>query len=76
MANEDVHPLDGLISYRDFISGLVGDLVALRKDEITIAQARARADLAKQVVRAIAVGLDAQRLLMDSAKTVNEIESS
>lgn len=65
------HPLDGLISYKDFIAGLVGDLTALRAGELTVAQARARSDLAKQIVRAVAVGLDAQRLLVESAKPVN-----
>lgn len=64
------HPLDGLVNYREFLSGLVGDLAELRSGTITVAQARARAEIAKQIVRGVAVGLDAQRLLMDLAKPV------
>lgn len=71
--SESNHPLDGLIKYKDFIGGLVGDLNDLRAGKITVGQARARADLAKQIVRGIAVALDAQRLLIEGAKEINTL---
>ncbi len=69
------HPLDGILDYPSFVRAMVDDLKALRAGKITVAQARARAEHAKVIVRAVAVGLDAQRMLMDGAKQVAALES-
>lgn len=69
------HALDGLLDYPAFVRAMVDDLKALREGTITVAQARARGEMAKQIVRAVAVGLDAQKLIMDRAKRVPSLEA-
>lgn len=77
MANDTAgsHPLDGLLDYPSFLRELVTDLKELRAGKITVAQARARAEHAKIVVRAVAVGLDAQRILMVGARDILALEA-
>lgn len=76
MANDmnTAHPLDGLLDYPAFVRAMVDDLKALRSGKITVAQARARGEMAKQIVRAVAVGLDAQKLIMDGAKRIPALD--
>lgn len=50
-----------------FTDALIGDLQALRKGEISIQDARARADLAKQTLRSVSYVITAQKMLMDRA---------
>lgn len=51
-----------------FTDSLLNDLALLRTGKISIRDAKARADLAKQVLRAVHYVVTAQRFLSDNAK--------
>jgi hypothetical protein len=50
--------------------GILADLQALRLREISVPEARARAELARQALRAVGFTLQAQKFLAGAAKTV------
>lgn len=54
----------------DFTKALIGDLNGLRTGRVTIPQARASAELARQIIRAMHLVVNAQRLIESRAKTV------
>lgn len=54
-----------------FTTDLIGDLEGLRTGRVTIQQARASAELARQIIRSMHLVVSAQRLIEDRAKHVN-----
>lgn len=55
----------------DFTRGLVQDLRDLRSGKITVRDARARADLAKQVLRSVHYVIQGRKAIEGAAKPVN-----
>lgn len=70
MASDDQGPLSERFNLMTFTDELIGDLHALRRGEISVREARARADLAKQVLRAVHYVVTAQRFIGDRAKAI------
>jgi hypothetical protein len=60
-------PLSERFNLAKFTDDLVGDLKALRQGKITVREARARADLAKQVLRSVHYVVTAQKYLAENA---------
>jgi len=52
----------------DFTLELIGDLKALRQGRISVKEARARAMLAREVLRAVHLQLEGMRYLSEAAK--------
>lgn len=73
MQNAEFEPLTDQLDITRFTLELIGDLRKLRAGQITIHDARARAELAKQVLRAVGYVISAQRLLIDQAREVKEL---
>lgn len=67
-ANADVGPLTERFDLMKFTDGLIGDLQRLRNGEISVQDARARAELARQVLRSVALVVTAQKFLADHAR--------
>lgn len=63
-------PLTERFNLATFTDDLIGDLRQLRAGTITVREARARAELARQVLRAIHYVVTAQKFLMDNAKAL------
>jgi hypothetical protein len=55
--------------------GIVNDLNQLRAGKISVADARARAELAKQALRAVGYVIQAQRFLSEQARELAAIEA-
>ncbi len=73
--NDDTSPLGERFSLDTVVSGLADDLAALRAGEISIEDARVRAELAKQFMNGIRLFINAQRYLEDRAKLLPAAES-
>lgn len=58
------------IDLAQFTKELIGDLNALRAGRISIPQARASAELARQIIRSMHLVVSAQQLIESRAKTV------
>lgn len=58
------------LNLQDLIADLVGDLKQLRAGQISVREARARADLAKQILRGVHYAINAQKFLADQAKVL------
>ena len=56
-----------------FTLELIGDLKALRAGKITIAEARVRAQLAREILRAVHLQLQGMKFLSDTAKTRGQL---
>lgn len=57
--------------------GLIGDLESLRKGDITNADARVRAQLAREILRAVHLNLEGQKLIQATEyKRLKAIESN
>lgn len=67
----DVGPLTKQFNLLEFTRALITDLQALRAGKISVPDARARAELAKQVLKTIAISLSAQKFLAASAQPVD-----
>ncbi len=61
-------PVSDRLNLEDVITGLVGDLRALRAGEISVGDAQARALLAKQIFNGVRIYLNGMTLLSGSAK--------
>ena len=70
MPDIDQGPLSERFNLMSFTDDLIGDLKALRDGKISVREARARADLAKQVLRAVHYVVTAQRFISDRAKQI------
>lgn len=53
-----------------FTSDLINDLAKLRAGEITVGDARARAQLAREVIRSVQVQLQGYKVFADAAKRI------
>ena len=73
MQNAEFEPLTDQLDITRFTLELIEDLRLLRAGKISVTDARARAEVAKQVLRAIGYVISAQRLLGDRARTVQAI---
>lgn len=60
------------IDLMDFTKSLIRDLELLRTGEISVQQARAAAEIARQVIRAMHLVVTAQRLIEMRAVPTNE----
>jgi hypothetical protein len=65
-----VGPMTERFNLATFTEELIGDLKLLRAGKISVRDARARADLAKQVLRAVHYVVTAQKFLADNAKQI------
>lgn len=72
----DQGPLTERFDLMAFTDALIADLGALRAGRISVREARARADLAKQVLRAVHYVVTAQKFLADRAKVLPAPESA
>lgn len=66
----DVGPLTEQFNLLDFTRHLIGDLSALRAHKISVQGARVRAELARQVLRSVALVVSAQKFLATTAPAV------
>lgn len=64
-------PLSERLGLGDIISGLAGDIVELREGKITVNDALARAQLAKQVFNGVRIYMNGAKLLEQNAKALN-----
>lgn len=58
----------------EIIADLVGDLKGLRSGAISVKDARARAEIAREIMRGFRLVIEARKFLMANAKTVPGIE--
>lgn len=58
------------LDLQDLIGGLVGDLRALREGKISVREAHARAELARQILRGVHYVVVAQKYLEDRARAL------
>lgn len=70
MPDSEQGPLSERFNLMAFTDDLIRDLTALRAGKISVREARARADLAKQVLRAVHYVVTAQRFISDRAKQI------
>lgn len=59
------------IDLAKFTKDLIGDLNGLRSGRVSIPQARASAELARQIIRSMHLVVSAQKLIESRAKSVN-----
>ncbi len=69
----EISPASEQLALDKIITGLAGDLEALRAGQISINDAMARAALAKQVFNGVRLYLNASRMLSDAAKPVEPV---
>lgn len=60
----------------DLVSSLVGDLRALRENKISVRDAHARAELARQILRGVHYVVTAQKFLEGNAKQLPTADSA
>lgn len=72
----DSAPEAGRLSLDRIISGLAGDLDALRAGQISVNDAIARSMLAKQIFNGVRLHLNASKLFADQAKPVKAIDGA
>lgn len=65
---DPVQTLAERLNLQDLIGGLVGDLRALRRGEISVREAHARAELARQILRGVHYVVQAQRVIEQRSK--------
>lgn len=63
-------PMTARFDLLQFTDDLIGDLTELRKGKISVKDARARAELARQVLRAVHYVVSAQKFLEQKALPV------
>lgn len=74
MPDDDFQPISERFNLATFTDDLIGDLRDLRAGKISARDARARADLAKQVLRAVHYVVTAQKFLASNAKAIQAPE--
>ena len=65
---KQIGPLTQRFNLMSFTDGLIEDLDALRSGKISVREAMARANLAKQVLRGVHYVVTAQKFLSDNAR--------
>ena len=66
----DASPMGERFNLDTIITGLAADLQALREGTISLDDARARADLAKQIFNGVRLVINGERMLQSRAKVV------
>jgi hypothetical protein len=69
-AEKSIGPMTARFDLLTFTDGLIGDLQALRRGKISVRDARARAELARQVLRAVHYVVTAQKFLESNAQVL------
>lgn len=64
---DDASSLSESLNLQSLIAGLMGDLKALRDGKISIQDAKARAELARQILRGVHYVVQAQKYLSSQA---------
>ena len=64
---------NGPINFEQIITGLANDLKALRRNEISIQQARASAELGKQIFAGARIMISARKMLEQEAVSAPNI---
>lgn len=72
MDSIDPGPLSARFDLMVFTDSLIGDLQDLRAGKITVQDARARADLAKQALRAVSLIVTAQKFMAGQARQISQ----
>lgn len=67
---KDKGPLTERFNLMEFTDSLIGDLEALRAGKISVRDAMARAEIAKQVLRSVGFVVTAQKFLSERAQLV------
>lgn len=70
MARGDSSPLGERFALDAVIDGLAGDLVALRSGQISVPDALARAELAKQIFNGLRLVISGRRMLEKDARQI------
>ena len=73
-SRSDASPMNERFLLDDVILGLVVDLQELRARKITINDAQARAELAKQIFNGVRLAINAQHMLEGRARRIEERE--
>lgn len=68
-------PLTERFNLVEFTDSLIGDLNALRAGRISVKDAMARAEIAKQVLRSVGFVVSAQKYLSENAKPIKAISA-
>lgn len=69
-SRSNASPLNERFSLDDIVHGLAEDLRLLRAGKISIDQAKASAELAKQLMNGVRLVINAQKMLEDRARIV------
>lgn len=69
-------PMTDRFKLDDLINGLAGDLTDLRAGRISVRDAKARAELAKQILRGVHYVVTAQKFLSDSARRLDNDDAT
>lgn len=69
---DETTPFSDALGLVEYVRGIFGDLEALRKKEITIEEARVRAQMAEAGLAGVRVILQGQKFLMANAKLLND----
>lgn len=72
---KETGPLTDRFNLMEFTDSLILDLQALRAGRISVKDAMARAEIAKQVLRSVGFVVTAQKYLSENAKPVKEISA-
>jgi len=73
--NIESSPLTERFDLLGFTDSLIMDLQALRAGKISVKDAMARAEIAKQVLRSVGYVVSAQKYLSERAKPVNQLST-
>lgn len=73
---KETGPLTERFDLLNFTDSLIVDLQALRSGRISVKDALARAEIAKQVLRSIGLVVSAQKFLADQAKPMKTLKST
>lgn len=66
-------PITERFNLLSFTDDLIVDLQSLRSGTISVKDAMARAEIAKQVLRAVSLVVSAQKYLSENAKPIKEL---
>ena len=66
-------PVSAQLGLENVITGLVGDLEALRAGKISVNDAIARSMLAKQIFNGVRIYLNGTKILSENAKAISQV---
>ncbi|MGF7053951.1 hypothetical protein GGC47_003139 [Bosea sp. OAE752] len=71
-ARDDTTPISDRFSLEDVIGGLATDLTDLRAGKISVPDAMARAELAKQIMNGVRLVVNVRKVLEKNAKQIGQ----